>query len=65
LADQAKEDARASAVQALQHWQTDPDLAGVRDKESLAILPEAEQEAWRKLWAEVARRKRCQEPFKI
>jgi hypothetical protein len=40
-------------VQALRHWQTDPDLAGVRDKEALAALPEAEQEAWRKLWADM------------
>src|ERR1700730_9914397 len=52
LADQGKADDRAAAVQALRHWQTDPDLAGVRDKEPLATLPEPEQEAWRKLWAE-------------
>jgi hypothetical protein len=26
----------------------------VRDKEAFATLPDAEQEAWRKLWAEVA-----------
>jgi hypothetical protein len=38
----------------LRHWQQDPDLAGVRDKEALAKLPEAEREAWRKLWADVA-----------
>ena len=54
IANQGNADARAAAVQALRHWQTDPDLAGLRDKESLATLPEAEQEAWRKLWADVA-----------
>jgi hypothetical protein len=37
----------------LQHWQKDTDLAGLRDKAALAKLPEAEQKAWRKLWAEV------------
>jgi hypothetical protein len=41
-------------VKALQHWQTDPDLAGLRDPEPLAKLPESEQEACRKLWADVA-----------
>ncbi len=34
-------------------WQQPPDFAGVRDKEALAALPEAEQEAWRKVWADV------------
>jgi tetratricopeptide (TPR) repeat protein len=52
-ADKGKADDRASAVKTLQHWKTDTDLAGVRDREPLAQLPEAEQEAWRKLWADV------------
>jgi tetratricopeptide (TPR) repeat protein len=34
-------------------WQKDPDLAPVRDPESLCKLPEAEQVAWRNLWAQV------------
>jgi serine/threonine-protein kinase len=38
----------------LAHWQTDTDLAGVRDKNALAKLPEAERDAWRKLWDDVA-----------
>jgi serine/threonine-protein kinase len=54
LTDQAKADDRAAAVKTLRHWQTDPDLAGVRDKEALATLPETEREAWRMLWADVA-----------
>jgi tetratricopeptide (TPR) repeat protein len=37
----------------LQHWQADPDLAGVRDQAALAKLPEAEQAAWRKFWSDV------------
>ncbi|HVS34769.1 MAG TPA: serine/threonine-protein kinase [Gemmataceae bacterium] len=39
--------------QTLQHWKTDGDLAGVRDGDALAKLPQAEREAWRKLWADV------------
>jgi hypothetical protein len=54
LIDQGKTDDRAAAVKSLQPWQTDPDLAGIRDPAALAKLPEHEQEAWRKLWAEVA-----------
>ena len=49
-------DARAKAVAAFKHWQTDSDLAGVRDPGApgLAKLPEAEREVWGRLWAEVA-----------
>src|SRR5262249_6313776 len=45
---------QAQMEQTLWHWQTDSDLAGVRDKEALAKLPPAEREAWTKLWADVA-----------
>jgi tetratricopeptide (TPR) repeat protein len=38
----------------LRHWQTDPDLAGIRDSAALARLPAEERAAWRKLWADVA-----------
>jgi hypothetical protein len=34
--------------------QTDADLAGIRDPQPLAKLPEPEQEACRRLWADVA-----------
>jgi serine/threonine-protein kinase len=37
----------------LRHWQEDSYLAGVRDQNALANLTPGEQEAWRKLWAEV------------
>jgi tetratricopeptide (TPR) repeat protein len=48
-------DARARRVvrQTLEHWQTDPHLAGVRDGDALAKLPEEERGVWRSLWAEV------------
>src|SRR5205085_12541466 len=47
-------DARQRLRRTLDHWRGDPDLAGVRDEEFLTKLPEAEPEAWRKLWADVA-----------
>jgi tetratricopeptide (TPR) repeat protein len=46
--------ARLSAAQRLQHWQSDPDLAGVRDRDGLARLPDEEREQWERLWSEVA-----------
>jgi tetratricopeptide (TPR) repeat protein/serine/threonine protein kinase len=46
---------RAAAQDALRHWQGDPDLAGLRDAEKLAKLPEAERPPWREFWAEVAK----------
>ena len=45
--------ARPVVAQTLQHWQADSDLAGVRDADALAKLPESERGAWRSLWAEV------------
>jgi tetratricopeptide (TPR) repeat protein len=45
---------RAEAQQALQHWQKDSDLAGLRDAAALAKLPAAERAAWEALWADVA-----------
>ena len=45
---------RGAAQRTLRHWQRDTDLAGVRDKEALAKLPEAERAEWEKLWTEVA-----------
>jgi serine/threonine protein kinase/Flp pilus assembly protein TadD len=45
---------RQTAQQSLLHWQRDPDLAGVRDREALAKLPEAERKEWTKFWFEVA-----------
>jgi serine/threonine-protein kinase len=44
---------RPVVVRTLRHWRTDPDLAGVRDSDALAALPEPERGAWRARWAEV------------
>jgi hypothetical protein len=41
------------ARRALGWWKKDPALAGVRDREGLERLPEAERAGWAKLWAEV------------
>jgi hypothetical protein len=40
-------------VKTLQHWKADGDLAGVRDADALAKLPEPERAEWIKLWDEV------------
>ena len=37
----------------MNHWQRDPDLAGLRDEKELAKLAQ-ERAAWQKLWTEVA-----------
>ncbi len=47
--------ARADVVKLLRHWKKDGDLAGVRDPDALATLPEAERADWRAFWAEVDR----------
>jgi hypothetical protein len=44
---------RAAVRQQLQHWRKDTDLAGVRDKDALAKLPEAERATWQQFWADV------------
>jgi tetratricopeptide (TPR) repeat protein len=45
---------RAAATAKLQHWQRDRDLAGLRDDAALAQLTEAERQACKQLWADVA-----------
>jgi tetratricopeptide (TPR) repeat protein len=45
---------RPDVEKTLSHWLTDPDLSGVRDREALAKLPEAERGQWKKFWQEVA-----------
>ncbi len=45
--------ARPFIAQTLNHWKQDTDLAGIRDAEALAKLPEAERKDWQALWAEV------------
>jgi tetratricopeptide (TPR) repeat protein len=38
----------------MRHWQQDTDLASVRDKEAIDLLPDDEGAAWRRLWEDVA-----------
>jgi tetratricopeptide (TPR) repeat protein len=47
-------EARLLFVGQLRHWLADSDLAGVREREALATLPEAERQPWRQLWDDVA-----------
>jgi Tfp pilus assembly protein PilF len=55
--------APAGVRQTMQHWQKDTDLAGVRDADALAKLPEAERQQWQKLWDDVeALRQRAAAP---
>ncbi|HZV08052.1 MAG TPA: hypothetical protein VE999_23415, partial [Gemmataceae bacterium] len=51
----AKDQAKAQPVVAkqMQHWQVDPDFAGVRGMEALDKLPQAERMEWQQLWQEV------------
>jgi hypothetical protein len=46
--------AKADVRLRLRHWQADPDLAGLRESAALDKLPEAERQAWRQFWDEVA-----------
>jgi hypothetical protein len=56
-------EARAAVLEALQHWNKDSDLRGIRAAEALAKLPEAERKECQALWAEVeALLKRAREP---
>jgi serine/threonine-protein kinase len=41
-------------VEKMRHWQQDADFNGVRGDAALSELPEAESQAWRKLWEDVA-----------
>jgi hypothetical protein len=53
LLDSGPPPVRATIAPVLQHWRSDPDLAGVRDPDALARLPDAERPAWRALWSDV------------
>jgi hypothetical protein len=52
--DSGKEADRMAVGDKLRRWQTDADLAGLREPEALSKLPADEQASWRKLWADVA-----------
>jgi hypothetical protein len=44
---------RGEAKQSLTYWQTDSDLAGIRDAKGLEALPATERESWQQFWSEV------------
>jgi hypothetical protein len=56
---------RSAAQQVLQHWQSDADVAGIRDRDTVAKLPADEREPCRQLWADVAELLRKVEPKKV
>src|SRR4029077_8116090 len=47
------EKGRDQIARRLSHWKHDPDLAGIREPDALAELPQRERDDWRALWAEV------------
>jgi tetratricopeptide (TPR) repeat protein len=47
--------ARAAVQRTFRYWQSDSDLAGLRDAAALARLPEAERQACRQFWIDVAK----------
>jgi hypothetical protein len=51
--DKGLPEARQEVGRALQHWQSNPYLAGLRDKAALDKLPAAERDGWQRLWADV------------
>jgi tetratricopeptide (TPR) repeat protein len=50
--DHLSDQARFAAAKTLQGCLVNPDFVGVRGKEALAKLPEAERSTWQKLWAD-------------
>jgi len=44
---------RSSVTRKLEYWKADPDLAGFRDSEALAKLPDREKQTWTAIWANV------------
>jgi tetratricopeptide (TPR) repeat protein len=62
-ADSKNPKEREAVQQQLKQWQSDPNVAGVRDQTDLARLPDAEREAWKAFWADVeAVRMKAREP---
>jgi WD40 repeat protein/serine/threonine protein kinase len=53
ILESAPPDIRMQIAEILKYWQTDTDLASIRDPAALARLPANEQEAFTKLWADV------------
>jgi hypothetical protein len=54
LLEEEPQTARLTVARDMQYWLEDPQFAGVRDPNALARLPQAERQAWQRLWADVA-----------
>ena len=52
--DSGNSQSTEAVVVNVEHWRRDADLAGVRDKTALDLLPADEQTAFRALWSDVA-----------
>jgi serine/threonine-protein kinase len=55
LVESADPKALATVAATLRHWQSDPDLASLRDATALDRLPETERAQWRAVWDDVGR----------
>ena len=53
ILDSGTPDMKAKIAPTLKHWQSDADLAGIRDEKALAKLPETERNDNRALWSAV------------
>jgi hypothetical protein len=53
LLHSSKSTDRTDGLNMLHFWKAEPNLAGVRDADALAKLPESERTAWSALWADV------------
>jgi tetratricopeptide (TPR) repeat protein len=53
LAGQNNSAIKQTIQQGLTHWRSDPDLASLRDPQSLNRLPDNERAAWQELWRDV------------
>ena len=53
LLDSGDAQSRSVVAQNLQHWQADPDLAGIRDRDAIEKLPADERHGWEALWKDV------------
>jgi tetratricopeptide (TPR) repeat protein len=55
LLDREPDKTRYAVGRVLRRWLWDPDLAGVREPEALARLPDAERQSWQRLWNDLAK----------
>jgi hypothetical protein len=53
IVESGKPEERQIVAAALQHWQNDADLAGLRGPKELQKLPAEERDSCHKLWADV------------